>query len=357
MRSIPRIDSDAAALFGLDADAVGACHALLDALGRDPIADVARQAMALESALSAAALHAALNAPYPWPWLATELDGAMAAQSENFDGFKLFCAIILRSGDGSAEDGLAPAGANAALAGCGACCAQEMTCPSEARAMSHQDKLALAESLGRGQPHQLPRRQAPTRLGAWALPVLYSPSRHGAHDLLDAKERGLLALSMAEALRKALDGQGRGDALLGFGPWSSILNSAPSICAPARLRAKIAELTQTLMIEPSELAVSVSFHESEDAQWMRVALRPNATGFCLDGLDWPAGPGELDAEFDRLLDALENSGVEWCHQVEGTFDQLACPTCGEPVYPAPAHEPWREAALAAGAPPDGSHAH
>ena len=353
MRFVPRLGPEEIALFGLDADGVAQAHELLDALGRDAIGAVARQALDLSSAACAGAIHAALNSPYPWPWLASELDASMAREAENFDGRKLFCAIIARAG--SAQDSLAPAGAREALARLGAFCSDEMTCPSEAQAMSHQAKRGLAEALEAGLPHPLPKRPLPTALGAWALPLLYTPSRHGPHDELPPKEAGLLAASLAEALDKAARAEGA--ILLGLGPWSSILERAPSLCAPLRLRAKIEQLASSIMIAPAELAVSVSFHEEDSSQWMRVALRPNATGFCLDGLDWPAGPDGLEAAFDSLLDALQDCGVEWCYQVEGTFGALVCETCGEPIYPAPAQPEWTQAALDAGAPPDGSHAH
>ena len=228
--------------------------------------------------------------------------------------------------------------------------------------MSAHRRLGLAEALDAGEPHVLPPHPAPSALGAWALPILYSPRRHGSYNAMDAQTKALLSSSMADIVLEALkddlceDGS-PSSALLGIGPWSSLLAKAPSLCAPMSLRAKVIELGDALHIQPAEIAVSVSQHKQDGAQWMRIAIRPQATGLCFDGLDWPAGSEGLDAEFGRLLDTLTSCGIEWCHQVEGVFDAMDCPHCHKPIYPAPENPEWAQSALDAGVPPDGSHSH
>lgn len=362
MRVIPQITAEIATMFGLDPSQQAQAGLLLAMMGRDSLEAQSQTALDGCESVADAACWAALHAPYPWPWLAAELHEKIESRSEDFKGRKLFCALILRRGSGCVDDAIAPKGLSEALEELGSCCADTMTCPSEALRMSAHRRLGLAEALDAGEPHILPAHPAPPVLGAWALPILYRPSRHGSHKSMDDRSKSLLAASMADIVSSALssdlaDDGSPSSVLLGIGPWSAILSRAPSLCAPITLRAKIIELSSVLRISPEQIAVSVSQHRQDGANWMRIAIRPQASGLCLDGLDWPAGPEGLDAEFGRLLNTLSSSGIEWCYQVEGIFDAMACPHCDKPVYPAPENKDWAQSAIDAGTPPDGSHAH
>jgi hypothetical protein len=363
MRKIPSLDPATIAMFGLDGAQIRSARSILSSMGRDSAWSTRDLAFSAPENSAHAALWVALRADAPWPWLAAELEQGMNLKSEERNGCKLFCAIIARLGEPTRDPRLSPNEAIEALAGIGARCGTLMHCPAALSAMSPHKKLELAAQLEEGRASSAPRleRGELPALGAWGMPVLYTPSRFGDYGSMPNKERGLLAASCSDLISAALDsGQSSEPAtetLLGFGPFASILAQAPMLCAPLTLRAKAQRLCSALRLAPEDLACSVSFHACDDREWLRIGLRPAETGFCLDGFDWPAEHGGLDAQFGRLLQALEDNGVEWCHQVEGRFDALLCPDCGEPIYPNPAHEPWTRFCLEAGAPPDGSHKH
>lgn len=363
MRKIPPLDPATIAMFGLDGAQVRSARAILSSMGKDSAWTTRDLAFASPENSAHAALWVALRASAPWPWLAAELEQGMKLKSEEFKGCKLFCAIVARLGEPERDPRRSPADAIGALEAIGAIASPRMHCPSVLAAMSPHQKLDLATALSSGCEFAArnDRSEPAPALGAWAMPILYTPTRFGDYEAMPNIERGLLAASCADLISAALDsgrtGKPATETLLGFGPFSSILSQAPMLCAPLTLRAKADRLCKALSLDPDELACSVSFHATDDREWLRVGLRPAETGFCLDGFDWPAEQGGLDAQFGRLLQTLEDNGIEWCHQVEGRYDALLCPECGEPIYPNPAHEPWTRFCLEAGAPPDGSHRH
>lgn len=155
MRVIPQITAEIATMFALDPSQAAQAAALLAAMGRDSLETQSQTALDGCENVADAACWAALHAPYPWPWLAAELHEKIESRSEDFKGRKLFCALILRRGSGSVEDAVAPKGLSEALGELGACCADAMTCPSEALRMSAHRRLGLAEALDAGEPHGL----------------------------------------------------------------------------------------------------------------------------------------------------------------------------------------------------------
>lgn len=363
MRVVPSVGPECVKMFALDAPEAARANALLAALGRDSMDSVAKRALELPERCVDAALWSCLEHHAPWPWLGAELNATLERVSEQSDGRKLFCAIIARQADPGRASSSAPALLAGPLALMGALACPTMASPRDMALLGPLRRLALARSMELGASLGLPARLDDPALGAWALPILYTPLRHGDYRAMDERSRALLCSSLAEAVRGSLDLSAEGglhgprDLLLGLGPMSSILEAAPSLCAPLSLRCKIQQLRDSRIATPQGLACSVSFHRASDVEWMRVALRPTETGFCLAGIDWPCGRGGHEEAFNRLLDTLSACDVEWCHQVDGLFDAQACPSCGEPVYPTPSHAPWRSAFLEAGAPPDGSHRH
>lgn len=348
-------------MFGLSERGVLEARGLLCAMGRDSASSVLEQAFAMGAPSVDAALWLALRAPYPWPWLGSDLHDQMIAASEELEGSKLFCALIgeLDTGSGAAS----PPEAIEALAGIGAYGSPAMACPSGLANMSPRQRKALVLALQARLDPQLPERAPRAALAVWAMPVLYEPARFGRYDLMGARDRGLLTQSCADLIGAALAGRAPGPlggpsgVLLGFGPFDSILEKAPALSAPLALRTLAQHLTSELSAPAGQIACSVSFHADSEREWMRVALRPIETGFCLAGLDWPCAPEGLEFEFDRLVDTLSGIGISWCYKVEGRFGALFCHQCAEPIYPMPAHESWAKTALEAGTPPDGSHAH
>lgn len=363
MRDVPSIDQKSIEMFGLDPSDSARANAILASLGRDSMESVAAHALDLPERCVDAALWRCLAHHAPWPWLGAELNATLAHKCEQQDGRKLFCALIARQAHPDRESRGAPPHLAEPLARMGAIAGLSMASPRDLSTLGHRGRLALAKNIEAGLPLGLCARLDDPALGAWALPILYTPARHGDYSAMDERTRALLSSSLAEAVhaRLGLSAEGGADGprdlMLGFGPFSSMLELAPSLCAPLSLRSKIHRLRSSLIATPQGLACSVSFHRDSDMEWMRVALRPAETGFCLAGLDWPCGPGGHEEAFDRLLDTLSACEVEWCHQVVGIFDSQICLDCGEPVYPTPRHDPWRACFLEAGAPPDGSHPH
>jgi hypothetical protein len=361
MRAVPSVDQECIDMFALEAPDVARANAVLASLGRDSMASVASVAMELPERCVDAVLWRALASPAPWPWLGAELNATLSHRCEQHEGRKLFCALIARQSLPDHDPSLAPKDLDLSLSPLGAVACSTMASPHDMALLGSQRRLALAQSMESGPCLGLPQRADRPALGAWAMPILYTPERHGPYSSMDDRSRALLSASLAEAIQARLAlNEGAGaprDVLLGFGPMSSILEMAPLLCAPMSLRAKIHQLCSTLMLSAPDLACSVSFHRDSEREWLRVALRPVLTGFCLSGLDWPCGPGGHEEAFDHLLDTLSACNIEWCHQVESVFDAQICPSCGEPIYPTPTHAPWREAFLEAGAPPDGSHRH
>lgn len=364
MRHIPILDQDTIAMFALSGEDISLSHGLLCSMGRDSAASVVEQALQLPEKCVNAAMWSALRSCYPWPWLAADLDAQMLEASEERGGQKLLCALIAcQAASPGTRLPCAPSGVAAALASHGVICSPSMACPHDLASMGHRKRAALASALRDGDSFALPAWSPAPALGAWALPLLYTPSRFGPYHAMDAQRKALLSQSCADLIHAALRGENQNAeaqpqaVLLGLGPFCSILESAPSLCAPLSLRGKLHGLCQALMIAPSHVACSVSFHQDGTREFMRVGLRPNDTGFCLAGFDWSAHPHGLDHEFGRLLDALESCGIEWCYQVEGRYDSMLCPHCLEPIYPSPSHPAWSRMAIEAGAPPDGSHLH
>lgn len=360
MRVVPTIDQECADMFGLDAHGMADARHILSAMGRDTLERQSRHALNRPENRVHAAMWAALHAPYPWPWLAAELASGMVRAAEEEGGGKLFCAILARHGQSNTTDCLSTPAAIDACVCLGVICSARMCCPSDLTFLSTHKRRDLARSLASGTCLGLPPRAELQALAVWAMPLLYTPKNFGPYDSMDDSDRALLARSLADLLTEAFDQEANDaprDILLGLGPMDSILRESPCLAAPLSFRVRLDRLASSLILHPSDIACSVSFHKEDDREWLRVALRPSATGFCLSGMDWPAMPGQSKEAFDRLLDTLGSCGVDSCHQVEGSFNASLCPQCGEPVYPMPRHEPWRLASMEAGVPLDGSHLH
>ena len=363
MRIEMKLDHETIMMFGLNSEEISHGNELLSLLGLISPDSLAKKALGCPEKSTHAAIYRALRAPYPWAWQAAELDDCLAIAAENFEGCKLFCALIAHSEkEGSLEGTLkTPSSMMEDIKKLGAIPCPFLIPAHVVSSWSHHQTKSFAQQLYEGKIPDFKKEIKSGALSAWALPILYKTTKYGAYEDLDNISRGLLTQSLADAISNAYGKKENEkeitDVLMGLGSFRDLMNQAQSLCAPINLRAKVNNLCESVRIKPEDLAVSVSFHEGEMGFFMRIGIRPNDTGFCLSGLDWPTLDFMDDQEFDRLLTTLTNIGIEWCYQVEGEYDDLLCPKCLEPIYPNPVHKDWKKAALDAGAPPDGSHTH
>lgn len=385
MRHDLRLDDKTSELFELSASERFRADELLAALGstRGPRSAAALALPCLPDHLAdlmsdrsiLAALHRSALAPWPWPWMAAAFERELRLSSETREGAGLYVALLAVA-DAGAGPLSAPAGLQESLRDFGACPAAFLRDPLELRSWGPARKARALDQLRLHRPFEAPESWQASSIKALALPLAMPSSRFGPTPESDLSRSEMLRQSLAEtALRGLSHAQARGEigegwALLGIDRFDRALRLADQMSAPLELRAKIDSLCRLFHIPASELAVSVSFHQSlpeldselpEDHQppverWMRVAVRDHVNGFALDGMEWPSQDG-LEAAFDRLLDTLADIGVVWLYQIEGVMGPFICPHCRQPQFPAPSRDDWRQAALDAGVSPDGSHRH
>lgn len=289
------------------------------------------------------------------------LASARERAMETLDGARLCACLLLVNWDSGEDFTRLPERLAKALRAQGFSPDARLLSVPEAQALSAQGVQKIhANALG-GREAQWPPQGAPARGGLQLRALLASlpgPDR-GAWDRLDEERQ---ALALASLMDIAAKGWPEGSvAALAAAPLGAALRQADAVGCPIALRALVESACSRALCKPRDLAAACSLHDqgsAEETPFWRLSVRVKDTGFVLCGMDWPlSGMSAEGAFYNGVILELASLGVDECYHIDGAYDQLLCPDCDEPLYPAPDLPAWREAALEEGLNPSGQHDH
>ena len=215
-------------------------------------------------------------------------------------------------------------------------------------------------------PASAPKRKGPGQSSgdAQAKPGIVLFSLQGAQSELDDPDSELARLaceSVSETLAKC---DGVFPVRAGF--LNALVSRSEELLLPFACAMLVKKVSKMAWTEPKDIAVSLSFHASEEPDGQeeepetllaRFCARGKQTGFTLDGMQMRISGACREEAVEAIGRALTPLGVEQLYVIDHVFGPELCPECSKPLYPMPAVDLWVACAKDSGMPADGSHIH